>query len=161
VTGHREQQYGPPPPYGPPPLPTTWPYGPDRPRTATTAAVLGFVTGGLTSMVSLFFLVVVALGDQNDPVAMVLILGLPCAAGLITGAARLMGGDVPAVLFFWAFAAMAVLALAEITAVVAFAGADALAVTVTVFVVLALPLPILTAVFAWHPDTRDWASEAG
>jgi hypothetical protein len=89
---------------------------------------------------------------------MVLILGLPCAAGLITGAARLLAGDLSELLFFSAIAAVGVLVLAEGIALVALAGADVLG--VTVFVVLALPLPILTAVFAWQPDTRDWASEA-
>jgi hypothetical protein len=43
-------------------------------------------------------------------------------------------------------------------ALAAFDAADLLA--VAIFVVLAVPLPVLTAVFAWRPDTRDWASEA-
>jgi hypothetical protein len=65
-----QQQHGRPPGYGPPPwaqAPTTWPHGPDRPRSATTAAVLGFVTGGLTALATLIFLVVVITGAVDDP----------------------------------------------------------------------------------------------
>jgi hypothetical protein len=155
--------YGPPPQSGPPPwgwqpAPTTWPHGPDRPRSATVAAVLGFVTGGLSALVSLLFLLMAVIGGQDDPVSMLLILGLPCGAGLIFGAARLLSGDLPGPLFGWAIAAVGVLVVAALMALVAFDAADLLA--VAVFVVLALPLPVLTAVFAWRPDTRDWASEA-
>jgi hypothetical protein len=90
-----DEQYGPPPQSGPPPwgwqpAPTTWPHGPDRPRSATVAAVLGFVTGGLSALVSLLFLLMAVIGGQDDPVSMLLILGLPCGAGLIFGAARLL-----------------------------------------------------------------------
>jgi hypothetical protein len=163
VNAYGEQQHGPPPGYGAPPwnlppAPTTWPYGPGRPRSATTAAVLGFVTGGLTAVASLIFLIVFVSGVVRDPVTVTLILGLPCAVGLITGAARLLGGDLPGLLFSWAIAAVGVLVVAMIVALVAFGPADLLA--VAIFVVLAVPLPILTAVFAWQPDTRDWASEA-
>jgi vacuolar-type H+-ATPase subunit I/STV1 len=120
--------------------------------------VLGFVTGGLSALVSLLFLLMAVIGGQDDPVSMLLILGLPCAAGLISGAARLLSGDLPGPLFGWAIAAVGVLVVAALVALVAFDAADLLA--VAIFVVLAVPLPVLTAVFAWRPDTRDWASEA-
>ena len=67
------QGYGPPPQYGPPghgapygppsswPVfpPPLWPHGPGRPGVATAASVMGFVTGGLTIVVTLMLLAAV------------------------------------------------------------------------------------------------------
>jgi hypothetical protein len=117
--------------------------------------VLGFVTGGLTALVSLAFLVAVLTGEEDDPITTTLLLGLPCAAGLLTGAARLLGRRSPAVLFASALASVVVLFLAL---VVGAASQDAEEVTgFAVFLVLALPLPVLTAVFARLPRTLGWA----
>ncbi|GAB3195431.1 hypothetical protein GCM10027261_15710 [Geodermatophilus arenarius] len=147
-------------PYGPgwaavPFAPPAWPHGPGRPGTATTAAVLGFVTGGLTALVSLAFLVAVLTGAEDDPITVTLLLGLPCAAGLVTGAARLLGRHSPTVLFASALASVVVLFLAL---VVGAASQDADDVAgFTAFLVFALPLPVLTAVFARLPRTVGWA----
>jgi hypothetical protein len=116
--------------------------------------VLGFVTGGLTAFVSLMFLVFLARGVEVDPATTTLILGVPCAAGLIAGAAMLMGRRSPLLLFWSALAAVLVLVLSEIVAIVAVGGDAPL--SVGVFVLLALPLPVLTAVFASRPKTRGW-----
>jgi hypothetical protein len=78
--------YGPPPGYGQvapwnlPSVVTTWPYGPGRPRIATAAIVLGFVTGGLTALMSLVFLVAVASGDDDLPTTL-LPWGCPAPSG--------------------------------------------------------------------------------
>jgi hypothetical protein len=183
VTEHEDQQYGPPaghgaapgygapaygppagygpPAYGPPagygpPVATAWPDGPGRPGSATTASVLGFVTGGLTALVTLMFAVFIARGVESDPATTTLILGLPCAAGLIAGAALLMRRRSPSLLFWSALAAVLVLVLSEIVAVVWVGGDGPLG--VGVFVLLALPLPVLTAVFASRPKTRGWVA---
>jgi hypothetical protein len=135
-------------------VPTARPEGPARPGSATTASVLGFVTGGLTALVSLMFVAFIARGVENDPATTTLLLGLPCAAGLIAGAALLMRRRSPLLLFWSALAAVLVLVLAEIVAIVWVGGDGPLG--VGVFVLLALPLPVLTAVFATRPKTRGW-----
>jgi hypothetical protein len=117
--------------------------------------VLGFVTGGLTALASLMFLILIATAQEDDPATMLLILGLPCAVGLIAGAARLLGRRSPALLFGSAVVAVVVLLAAQIAAVVALDGNAVLG--IGAFVVLALPLPILTAVFARLPNTVGWA----
>src|SRR3954447_19021703 len=94
--------YGPPPGYGPPigwaAAPQAWPYGPRRPGVATAAAVLGFVTGGLTALVSLIILLSVTSGD-SDPSIVLMLLGLPCAIAVIAGAAVLTSRGSPGLLF--------------------------------------------------------------
>jgi hypothetical protein len=152
--------YAQPAPYGPgwaavPPAPPAWPDGPGRPGSATTAAVLGFVTGGLTALVSLALLVAVLTGGEDDPITATLLLGIPCAAGLITGAARLLGRRSPVVLFASALASVVVLFLA-LAVGAASQDADDI-VGFTVFLVLAVPLPVITAVFARLPRTLGWA----
>ncbi|WP_457008440.1 hypothetical protein [Geodermatophilus sp. SYSU D00965] len=135
-----------------------WPDGPARPGVATAAIVLGFVTGGLTALASLFFLVAVASGG-NDPVTVLLLLGLPCAVGLIAGAAQLLQRRTPTLLFGSAVAAVAVLLLTLVTGWVAFDDGDD-RVGVTVFLLLAAPLPVLTAVYARLRRVTGWAGAA-
>ena len=157
--------YGPPPGYEPvyghpydyPPLaPPAWPYGPGRPAVATTAAVLGFVTAGLTLLVSAAMLLAV-LGGEDDVVTLLLTLGWPCAAGLIVGGVRLQRRRSPAVLFGAAIGCIAVLVLAWVAGSVSIDRTDGLD-GLTVFVFAALVLPVLTAVFAWMQVVRGWAA---
>jgi hypothetical protein len=162
--------YGPPPGYGPaywppgygypyayPPLtPPAWPHGPGRPGVATTAAVLGFVTAGLTLLVSAAMLLAV-LSGEDDVVTLLLTLGWPCAAGLIVGGVRLQRRRSPAALFGAAIASVAVLVLAWLAGAVTIDRTDGMD-GLTVFVFAALVLPVLTAVFAWIPVVRSWAA---
>ncbi|SFP66011.1 hypothetical protein SAMN05660464_3809 [Geodermatophilus dictyosporus] len=159
---HRPGPYGQPVPWGVPPgwgvvppAPPAWPHGPGRPPVATAAAVLGLVTGGLTGLVSLLFLVAV-LGGDEDAVPATLVLGLPCAAGLVTGGVWLLGRRSPLPLFCSALAAVVVLFLVLVV-VAATEDADAVA-GFGLFLVFALPLPVLTAVFARLPRTTGWAA---
>jgi hypothetical protein len=124
-----------------------------RPGVATTAGVLGFVTGGLTALMSVIFLILVVGGDTSGP-DLVLLLGLPCAAGLIAGASILMRRGSSTTLFGSALASVGVLVLTWLTGV---ASLDAQSLFgLTMFLVLALPLPVLTAVFARMRITVGW-----
>jgi hypothetical protein len=166
--------YGPPPGYGPPPVygpapygpppgfgwyalpPRSWPDGPGRPSIATAAAVLGFVTAGLTILVSGLLLIGVFNGDDDLP-SLVLALGLPCAAGLIVGGVRLQDRRSPTTLFLSAVGCVAVLLLAWLAGAATIDRTNGLE-GLTVFVVGALVLPILTACFAWQRVVRGWAA---
>jgi hypothetical protein len=142
-------------PWNAPAFVTTWPYGPGRPGVATAAIVLGFVTGGLTALASLAFLVAVASGDDDAP-TMLLLLGLPCAIALIAGSAQLARRATAGVLFGAAVASVAVLVLVLLAGAATLDG-DAM-VGLSLFVVFALVLPVLTAVFARLPRVRGWAA---
>ena len=181
VSDFRDPQYGPPPVYGPPPAfgppvygppvypppygsgygapmpwapPTaTWPYGPGRPPLATAAAVLGHVTAGLTCVFSLIFLLVLLRGD-GDPTIGVLVLGLPCSAGLVVGALQLMRRRSAGLLFASAALSVTVLLVSLIVGVGWLVERELFG--QTVFVVLALPLPLLTAIFARTTAVTGW-----
>jgi hypothetical protein len=160
--------YGPPPgyapmPYGPPPgygwyaLPEpAWPHGQGRPSIATSAAVLGFVTAGLTILVSGGFLIGVLHGD-DDPISVLLVLGLPCAAGLIGGALRLLDRRSSALLFGSAIGCVGVLAVAWLAGALTIDRSNGLA-GLSMFVLLAAVLPALTAIFSWVPTVRSWVA---
>jgi len=177
--GYGPPVYGPPaygsPAYGPPGYPppygtgygaqapwapptATWPYGPGRPPLATAAAVLGHVTAGLTILFSLIFLVSLATGE-GDPAQGVLVLGLPCAAGLIVGGVRLTGRRSAGLLFAAAAASVGLL-LASLIAGIGWLTSGDLAFQV-VFVVVALPLPLLTAIFARARSVTGWVAAHG
>ena len=154
--------YGPPPGYGPQPYgwyplpPLAWPDGPGRPNAATTAAVLGYVTAGLTILVSGIDFIALLFGE-DDIVTLLLVLGLPCAAGQIAGGVRLQARRSPALLFGSSLAAVAVLLLALLAASVTIdrsGGVEGLA----MFVAVALILPGLTAIFSWLPVVRGWTA---
>ena len=155
--GYGPPGYGPPPGYGwgVPLAPPTWPAGPGRPGVATTAGVLGIVTGGLSLLVSLV-LTVAVLSGEDDAVSVVLVLGLPCGAVLIAGGIRLLNRHSPTLVFAGALAAVAVLFLA--LAVGAGTAGSSDVIGLAVFLVFALPLPVLTAVFARLPATVGWAA---
>jgi hypothetical protein len=155
-----------PPPYPPPPgvgygASTPWPpratwhYGPERPTLGTAAGLLGYVTAGLTFVFSVIFLIVAISGD-GDPTVGALLLGAPCAVGLIVGAGRLLRRASARTLFASAVASVAVLLLALVVGVAVLSGGDL--VGEAVFVVLALPLPVLTAVFARNRTVADWVA---
>jgi hypothetical protein len=159
------QASGPPPGYRPPygavpragwaAMPPAWPYGPRRPGVATAAAVLGFVTGGLTAVVSLILLLAVTNGDGSPP-TLLMLLGLPCAIAVVAGAAVLMGRGSPDLLFGAALASVGVLVLVAFVSMATLSVDDLIGMLVVV--VLALPLPVLTAVFARQPRVRGWAA---
>ncbi len=160
--GYGPASYGP-PGYGPPPgygwglplAPPTWPAGPGRPGVATTAGVLGIVTGGLSLLVSLV-LTVAVLSGEDDAVSVVLMLGLPCGAVLIAGGVRLLNRHSPTLVVAASLASVVVLFLALAVGAGTADGSDVIG--LTVFLVLALPLPVLTAVFARLPATVGWAA---
>ena len=162
----RDPQYGPSPGYGPPPgygparypwVPPTakWPYGPERPSLGTAAGVLGHVTAGLT-IVFTVILLIVALGGDGDPTVAVLLLGVPCAVGLIVGAGQLLRRDSARTLFASAAASVAVLLVALVVGLAVLPSDDLIG--EAVFVVLALPLPVLTAVFARNGTVAAWVA---
>jgi hypothetical protein len=157
--GYPHGYAAPPPGYGYayPFTPPAWPAGPRRPGVATAASVLGFVTGGLTLLFSFGFLIAVLAGE-DDVVTQTLLLGVLSAAGLITGAVRLLGRRSPTVLFGSSLASVAVLLMALLAAAVTIdrtSGLDG----IVMFVLFAMVLPVVTAVFAWLPVVRGWAAD--
>jgi hypothetical protein len=96
------------------------------------------------------------LTGEDDAVALLLALGLPCGAALLTGGIRLLGRHSPAPLFASALAAVGVLLLAFVAGAATLDSSDV--VGITGFLVFALPLPVLTAVFARLPATVGWAA---
>lgn len=150
--------YGAPPgPWNAPPPSTRWPYGPDRPGLATAAAVLGFVTAGLTLIAGIVFLVKELTGDHDAP-TVVLLLGIPCAAAQILGGVRLLRRRSRTVLLVSALAGVAVLIAALVAAAVDLSKDDFEG--FLIFFFPALPLPILTAVFAWQRNVSSWIAAA-
>jgi hypothetical protein len=119
--------------------------------------VLGFVTGGLTALASLGFLVAVLAGGADDAATVLLVLGLPCAAGMLAGAARLLQRRPPGLLFSSAAAAVGVLLLTLVVGLVTFDRSDDVF-GLVVFLLFAAVLPVLTAVFARLPRTTGWAA---
>ena len=148
MNGYGEQPYGP---------SQAWPYGPGRPGSATAAAVLGFVTGGLTIAFLLVMLVAVLAGQEDVATWLLLLLGVPCAVGLLTGAAELMRRRSTSVLFGSAVSAVAVLLVALVAGLAELAADDV--VGLVIFVVIALPLPVLTAVFAKVGTVTGWVAD--
>jgi hypothetical protein len=140
-------------PWNAPRTTTTWPYGPGRPGIATAAAVLGFVTGGLTAVASFFCLMAVLFGGGDLP-TIILVLGLPCAAGLIRGGVLLLRRDSTNVLSASAVLSVVVLLF---TLLAGFLSDDhGETVGITLFVVLAAVLPIVTACLAVSGTVRGW-----
>ncbi|WP_346620739.1 hypothetical protein [Blastococcus montanus] len=140
------------PPYGHPGHPG-WPAGARRPTVVTSAGVLGIVTGGLTGIGSLFMLLA-AFGGDDDPATVLLVLGLPCAAGLIAGGARLLQGHRAGLLFGSALTAIGVLFLALVAGLLTLGDGGRFG--ITAFVLFASVLPIVTAVLAKLRGVTDW-----
>jgi hypothetical protein len=131
----------------------TWPHGPGRPGLATAAGVLGYVTAGLTIVFSLVFLLILMTGNGDATMA-VLVLGLPCAAGLIVGALQPLRRRSAQILFASAAASVAILMISLIVGVGFLTQDDLLG--LAVFIAVALPLPLLTAIFARARAVRGW-----
>ena len=148
-------------PYAPPPWhksPDQWPYGPPRPASATSAAVLGIVTGTLTALNSPFFFLGVAPDGFLDPFTVILLLGLPCAAGLVAGGILLLRRQSRFLLTISASLATLVLLAAATTVLIAQApGLDG----ALSFVGLALPFPTLTLVLAQRREVTRWLALDG
>jgi hypothetical protein len=106
--------------------------------------VLGFVTAGLTAVSTLMLLATV-LGGDRYVFTYVLLLGLPCAAGLLIGATDVVRRRSWTILFGSAVAAIAVLGAALVAGAFELPGDEA--VGLAMFMTFALPLPVLTAVF--------------
>lgn len=152
--------YGPGPVYGPPPWPPqrgypSWPYGPGRPGAATAAAVLGIVTGGLTAAVC-FLLLLAAFGGDGDASLLVLLVGgVPCAAGTIAGGIRLLGRHRRGPLLVSAWASAGVLVVALLVGLVIYDGEDAWSFALVMG--LALPLPVVTAALTARRTVKGWS----
>jgi hypothetical protein len=147
-----------PPPWAYPPVPrtTAWPHGPDRPPQATTAAVLGFVAGGLSALGSLVLLGALTSGADDLSTILLMISAVFSAAGLITGASLLITRSSTTVLFWAALFAIASLAGCLVVATGTLEGDDLLG--MVFFTALALPLPILVAVFTRLGRVTGWAA---
>lgn len=133
-----------------------WPHGPGRPAAATVAAVLGFVTAGLTLAMQIVF--IAALSDgSGDASTAVLLLGIPCAAGLIVGSVQLLGRRTHQTLLTSAIASVVVLVLALVVGL-AMSITPQGAVAEIVIIVLAATLPITTAVLTAQRSVSGWSN---
>lgn len=154
--------YGPPSSYGPPPgWGAPWgppPVAPQRPGAAAAAAVLGFVAGGLTALMVPYFLVFELRGDGDPPTVVLLVGGVPCAAGLLAGGVQLLRRRTARLLFWSALAAVATLAVTVVAALATLAQPSA-RLGLVVFVVLALPLPVIAACLAGRRDVARWLGD--
>ncbi len=158
--GYPQQGY-PPPGYGQPygywpgRVPA-WPAGPGRPSVATAAAVLGFVTGGLTVLMTIGFLIGLSSGDDEAVYLLTVVTGLLCAPGLIAGGVRLLARKSADLLFYSALAATVSLALIGVLGSATLYGDDAA--FIVGFVALGFALPVVTAVLARARHTVGWVS---
>jgi hypothetical protein len=153
------------PSYGPPaygsgwPQPQrTWPHGPNRPGLATAAAVLAIVTGVLTVLGGLAFLLA-SLTEDGDLPTWLLALGLPCGVVLLVGGIRLLGRRSAPLVLWSAVAAAAVLVLALIGGMATLSRYDVP--SLVAFILFALPLPVVTAAFAAQRPVRGWVASGG
>jgi hypothetical protein len=140
-------------PWNAPRVSAAWPHGPGRPGIATAAAVLGFVTGGLTALGSFFFLLAVLFGDGDLPTGL-LAFGLLCAPGLIRGGVLVLRRHSTTMLIGSSIAAVAVLLLALAAGVADLDSAGLMG--LGLFVVLAAVLPVVTAALAATGTVRGW-----
>ncbi len=153
--GYPQQGYGQPYGYWPGRVPA-WPAGPGRPGNATAAAVLGFVTGGLTALMTLGFLINLGAGDNEAAYLLAIVTGLLCAPGLIAGGVRLIARKSADLLFFSALAAAVSLVLIGLVGASTLYGDDA---TFLVMVAaIGFALPVITAILARGRDTVGWVS---
>jgi hypothetical protein len=120
--------------------------------------VLGLVTGGLTLLGALVMAVAIS-ADGADPATVVLLLGFPCGAGLVTGGVLLLHRRLPGVLLGSTLAAIGVLVAALVAGAASLSEDDALG--LFFFTGIALPLPIVTAALTAQRSVRGWASAAG
>jgi hypothetical protein len=119
--------------------------------------VLGIVTGGLTALAALFLLGLSFSGDGDAISMFLLVSGVPCAAGLLTGGIRLLGGHRRGMLVASSLAAIAVLVLAFLIGMARYDGEDV--VGLFLWVLFALPLPVATAIVAAQPTVKGWTED--
>ncbi|SOC52236.1 hypothetical protein SAMN05660748_3999 [Blastococcus aggregatus] len=153
--GYPQPGYGQPYGYWPGRVPA-WPAGPGRPGIATAAAVLGFVTGGLTALMTTGFLFGLTSGDDEAVYVLTVVTGLLCAAGLITGSVRLLARKSADLLFFSALAATVSLVLIGLLGASTLYGDDAT--FIVSFATVGFALPVVTAILARVRDTVGWVS---
>ncbi|SDF68054.1 hypothetical protein SAMN05660485_03899 [Blastococcus fimeti] len=153
--GYPQPGYGQPYGYWPGRVPA-WPAGPGRPSVATAAAVLGFVTGGLTVLMTIGFLFDLSAGDDEAVYWLIVVTGLLCAPGLIAGGVRLLARKSADLLFFSALAAAVSLAVIGVLGAATLYGEDAE--SVMVFVTLGFSFPVITAILARVRHTVGWVS---
>ena len=158
----RPLRAGEPLPYAPPPRgwpPELWPYGPPRPRAANVAVVLGLGTAACTFWLAPFGIAIGKADSGAGASEQALLLLLPCAAGILAGALRLLHRRSRGLLLGSSLAAVALLAGVLVTELVA---DPAELVDLLVWAVFALPLPVVTAVFTARRAVADWlAAPAG
>jgi hypothetical protein len=118
--------------------------------------VLGFVTGALTVLASLAFLVG-TVQTGGDPATTVLVAGLPCGIAMLVGAGRLIGRHRLPVLALACVAALVVLVVAWSAFLAGPDGDDPDArVGITIFALVAAVLPVVTLVFSLLGTVRGW-----
>jgi hypothetical protein len=117
--------------------------------------VLGFVTAGLTLVMQVVFIAALSSGD-GDPATAVLLLGIPCAAGLILGGVRLLGRQTLQILLLSAIAAVLVLVLALVVGLATVSGSGADLAGLVIILVLAAALPTTTAALAAQRTVSGW-----
>jgi hypothetical protein len=118
--------------------------------------VLGFISGGLTALVTAGYLMELLAGDVEITYVLLVLTGIACAAGLITGAAQLLARRSATVLLSAALAAVVSLVLVLLAGTATLYGdAEDFVVAVALF---GAPLPVLTAVFARNPATTGWVA---
>jgi hypothetical protein len=124
---------------------------------ATASAVLGIVTGSLTLIGGLIFLIVSLDGDgDGDLATWLLALGLPIGIALLVGGIGLLNRRQADLVLWSAVAAAAVVLLAMVGGAVTLSGDDADG--VLGFCLFALPLPVVTACLAGQRVVRGWVA---
>jgi hypothetical protein len=116
--------------------------------------VLGFVTAGLTLLMSIAYLGGLDSSGENAAFA-VLLLGIPCAAGMILGGVQVLRRSSSRTLLTSAIAAVVVLILALIVGLGTLSDPGAV-VGLMVLLVLAAPLPVVTACLAGGRTVSTW-----
>jgi len=152
--GWQQPAWQPEPSWQPQP-PQTWPYGPGRPGQATAAAVLGIVTGSLTLIGGLVFLVAGLTGD-GDVATWLLALGVPLGVVLLVGGIGLLSRRQVGLVLWTAVGAAVLLVVALLGGVLDHRGDSDAIDAMLGFTLFALPLPIVTASLSAQRTVREW-----
>jgi hypothetical protein len=116
--------------------------------------VVGLVTGGLTCLFALLFLVASVEGGGNAATAILGLGGLPCAVGLIAGAVAVLRRRPGRMLSGSAVLTAGLLLLLLISGLAPVDSEDGRA--LAGFVVVALPLPVVTAALVRRQEVAQW-----
>jgi hypothetical protein len=101
---------------------------------------------------------VITVSGDGDMTTTVLLLGLPCAAGMIAGSNQILRRESERNLFACAALALGVLVLSLFFGLVTLTEGDLIG--QAFFIVLAVPLPLLTAIFARARSVTGWLAAA-